>query len=558
MTKGRKDRDQKVKGETIMDMMLINGRVYAMNQAEDVYEAVAVDGGIIRALDTTDNILDMRTDDTRIIDLKGATVIPGFNDSHMHLLSYGYSQRMVNLDGCKSLKELVDRVKLYIKKEHIDNGQWVEGRGWDQNLFDVKEIPQRSQLDQISSEIPIVLGRTCGQMCIANTKALELLDLLQPQPEMEHGTAIADEHGIPTGIFTGEAINLIYGKLPKLGVKKIRESILSACSAYVAAGITSVQTDDFELKRAGTPEDVLEAYFQLDSEKELPVRVSLMMYLPTAGDIQKILDQGYRTGYGSPFFRIGPCKTDTDGSLGGRTAAMDEDYSDEAGNRGEIYFSAEELKKMVRLAYENKCQFVCDAIGDRALNMVIDAYEEVLKEDRGNQYRFGIDHCQITNPEILERFQAYDLVAGLELGFVMSDIDIVEERVGRDRGQYAYNWKSFLERGIHCAAGSDNPVEPFEPIHGIYAAVTRKNWDGLPEEGWLPEQKLTVKEAVRMFTSGSAYATFEETVKGTLEIGKYADMVVLSQDIFNADPETLPDTRVLKTIVDGKIVYGGC
>ena len=541
-----------------MDMMLINGRVYAMNQAEDVYEAVAVDGGIIRALDTTDNILDMRTDDTRIIDLKGATVIPGFNDSHMHLLSYGYSQRMVNLDGCKSLKELVGRVKLYIKKEHIENGQWVEGRGWDQNLFDVKEIPQRSQLDQISSEIPIVLGRTCGQMCIANTKALELLDLLQPQPEMEHGTAIADEHGIPTGIFTGEAINLIYGKLPKLGVKKIRESILSACSAYVSAGITSVQTDDFELKRAGTPEDVLEAYFQLDSEKKLPVRVNLMMYLPTAGDIQKILDQGYRTGYGSPFFRIGPCKTDTDGSLGGRTAAMDEDYSDEAGNRGEIYFSAEELKKMVRLAYENKCQFVCDAIGDRALNMVIDAYEEVLKEDRGNQYRFGIDHCQITNPQILERFQTYDLVAGLELGFVMSDIDIVEERVGRDRGQYAYNWKSFLEGGIHCAAGSDNPVEPFEPIHGIYAAVTRKNWDGLPEEGWLPEQKLTVKEAVRMFTSGSAYATFEETVKGTLEIGKYADMVVLSQDIFNADPETLPDTRVLKTIVDGKIVYGGC
>lgn len=539
-----------------MDMMLINGRIYSLNEKDEVYEAVGVKGGKIAAVGSSESILEMRTEATKILDLKGRTVIPGFNDSHLHLLSYGYSRQIVCLDGCGSLKELQDRVSLFIRKEGIESGQWVEGRGWDQNLFDIKEIPRRFQLDDISKDIPIVLGRTCGQMCIANTKALALLGLLEPLPEMEHGTALAEENGMPLGIFTGEAINLIYDRLPKLGVEKIKNAILSACEAYAAGGITSVQTDDFELKRAGTPEEVLEAYLQLDREKKLPLRVNLMMYLPTARDIQRILDQGYRTGFGSPFFRIGPCKTDTDGSLGGRTAALEEDYSDEAGNRGEIYFEAGELERMVCLAHENQCQFVCDAIGDRALKLVISAYEKALAEDPENKLRFGIDHCQITNPQIMEWFKKNNLLAGLELGFVMSDIDIAEERVGKERASHSYSWKSFLDSGIRCSAGSDNPVEPYEPLHGIYAAVTRRNWDGLPKTGWLPEQKLTVKEAVRLFTAGSAYATFEEEVKGTIEVGKYADMAVLSKDIFQIDPDELPSVAVENTISGGVLVHG--
>ena len=546
---------QRTREEVNMDLLLINGQVYTMNQKDEMYDAVAINDGKIEKLGSTDEILALRTEDTAIIDLKGKAAIPGFNDSHMHLLSYGYSKQIVYLDGCRSLAELQSRVANFIKYEKVEAGQWVEGRGWDQNEFDVKEIPTRLELDQISANIPIVLGRTCGQMCIANTKALETLDLLKPQQEMEHGTVIADGNQIPTGIFTGEAINLIYGRLPKLGTEKIKGSILRACEEYVTAGITSLQTDDFELKRAGTPEDVLKAYFELDGEGSLPLRVNLMMYLPTAEDIQKILDMGYKTGYGSPFFRIGPCKTDTDGSLGGRTAALEEDYSDEPGNRGEIYFDRGELEKMVTLAYENQCQFVCDAIGDRALNMVIDAYSRVLESDRENKYRFGIDHCQITNPEILNRFKEYNLTAGLELGFVMSDIYIAEERLGRERARHAYNWKSFVDAGLHCAAGSDNPVEPFEPLHGIYAAVTRRNWDGEPENGWLPEQKLSVKEAVRMFTSGSAFATFEEGVKGTLDEGKYADVAVLSKDIFQADIDEIPNIKVEATIVNGRVVF---
>lgn len=249
-----------------MELLLINGRIYTMNRTRDVYEGLAVKDGRIVQLGKTDDILSLRTDATRIIDLRGNIVIPGFNDSHMHLLSYGYSQRNIKLDGCASLRELKARVKYFIQRENIQAGQWVEGRGWDQNLFDVKEIPNRYDLDQISLEIPIVLGRTCGQMCIANTKALALLDLLSPQGAMDHGSVLADENGIPTGIFTGEAINLIYGRLPKLGVEAIKKTILRACEDYVSQGITSLQTDDFELKRAGTPEEILEAYFQLDRE----------------------------------------------------------------------------------------------------------------------------------------------------------------------------------------------------------------------------------------------------------------------------------------------------
>ena len=268
-----------------------------------------------------------------------------------------------------------------------------------------------------------------------------------------------------------------------------------------------------------------------------------------------IRDRGYKTGDGSPYFRIGPCKTDTDGSLGGRTAALLAPYQDDPQNNGEIYYDAKTLGEMVKLAYENQCQFVCDAVGDRAMAMIIDAYETVIRDHENEDLRFGIDHCQITNDRLLERLKQNRLIAGLELGFVESDSYIAEDRLGKERAGSSYSWNSFIKKGISTCAGSDNPVEPYAPLHGIYAAVTRRNWDGLPEEGWFPEEKISVQEAVKMFTAGSAYATFEEKEKGTLEIGKYADMVVLSGDPFRIPPEKIESVQVLRTITGGKTVF---
>ena len=539
-----------------MDLILHGGAIYTMDRENRCVQAIAVADGIIRAVGSDEEILPLKTEHTTVIDLQGKTVVPGFNDSHMHLLSYGFSKEMAYLDPCQSMESLIQTVKDFIAEHEIPAGQWVEGRGWDQNQFPDKRLPSRLDLDLISTQHPIVLGRTCGQMCVANTMAVEQLGLLHNPPQVDKGTAETDADGTATGIFTGAAINLVYGRLPKLGVARIKKAILNACRDYVQAGLTSVQVDDFELKRAGSHEDVLEAYFQLDRDKELPLRVNLMLYLPTYQDIKEFLALGYRTGDGSPYFRIGPCKTDTDGSLGGRTAALEEPYSDDPSTTGEIYYKAEELAQMVQLAYDNHCQFMCDGIGDRALNMVIDAYAAVIEKHPEEDLRFGIDHCQITNDAIFERFKKYHLLAGLELGFVESDSYIIEDRVGPERAKSCYNWKRFIDEGIPSCAGSDNPVEPYFPIHGIYAAVTRHNWDGEPKDGWLPEQRLSVEQAVRLFTEGSAYATFEENEKGTLETGKYADMAVLSDDPFTINPDRLEDISVTATITGGKVVFG--
>lgn len=536
-------------------MLFVNGKIYTMDFQNHTEEAMIVRDGLISAVGSSQSIMEECLSDEEIIDLEGKAVLPGFNDSHMHLLSYGYSKEIVFLDNCRSIEELVKKVKDFIVDNHIPKGRWVEGRGWNETYFPERRMPDRFDLDRISKDHMIALGRTCSFACVTNTKTLKELNLYDQQPNIEGGAINADEAGISTGVFIGEACQLIYDRMPKLGVERIKSTILKACEDYKRAGITSVETDDFELVRAGSFHDILQAYFELDADNKLPVRINEMLYLPEESQLRDFLKLGLRTGDGSPFFKIGHFKLVMDGSLGTRSAALLQQYSDAPGCMGDAYYSQEKLNFLVRLAYQNGLTTVCDGIGDRGIRMALEAYKPIVEENPNDDLRFCIDHSQITTEGIIEEYSRLGVTGGLELIFVASDISMAPNRVGTARAEMSYNWKRFIDNNVVIAAGSDSPVEDYNPIMGIYAAVNRVDREGNPEGGWLPGQKISVEQAVRAYTTGAAYATFEESIKGSLEAGKYADAVVLSQDIFLIDPKEIKDVFVEKTIVNGHIIF---
>lgn len=538
-----------------MKSVLKNGICYTLDAAGTVAEAVLMEDGRIKAVGSNAEILAAAGEDANVIDAQGHAVVPGFYDSHLHLLSYGYSKTMAYLDDCKCIDDVIDTLKKYIEENQIPAGQWVEGRGWNETGYPEGRVPNRYDLDKVSTEHMISIGRSCSFMCITNSKALEALGFLEQLPEVEAGSIEVDENGVLTGVFRGEAKEEVYSRLPKLGVKKIKEAIVKACELYKTAGITSAETDDFELTRAGSFHDILQAYKELDEAGELPIRVNLMLYLPEDSQQQEFYKYGLKTGDGSDFFRIGKFKLLTDGPLGIRGAAMLEPYADDPSTMGENALSQGDLNRKVLDAYEHGLSTVCDGMGDRGIYMALKAYEPIVKAHPDEDLRFGIDHSQITTEGIIEEYARLGVTGGCELVFVKSDIEIAEDRVGKHRASLSYNWKRFFDNGCIVAAGSDSPVEDFNPMLGIDGAVNRRDWDNLPEEGWFPDQKITVEQAVSAFTTGAAYANFEEKDKGSIEAGKLADMVILSDDIFTVDKNSIKDITVEKTILGGEVVF---
>ncbi len=538
-----------------MKTIVKNAVCYTLDENNTTAEAILMEDGRIKAIGTNGEILEYCDAETKVIDAENKTVLPGFYDSHIHLLSYGYSKTMAYLDDCKSIDDVVDTLKAYIQENHIPPGQWVEGRGWNETEYPEGRVPNRHDLDRVSQEHMITIGRSCSFMCVTNTKALESLGFMDKLPEVEDGSIVIDEEGIPTGVFRAQAKEEVYSRLPKLGVEKIKEAIVKACELYKTAGITSVETDDFELTRAGTFHDILKAYRELDEEGKLPIRVNQMLYLPEDEQQREFYKYGYKTGDGSDFFRIGKFHLLTDGPLGIRGSALLEPYTDDPTTLGENAMSQGELNRKIKDAYEHGLITVCDSMGDRGVYMALKAFEPIVMAHRDEDLRFGIDHSQITTEGLIEEYARLNVCAGCEFVFVKSDIEIVEERVGKHRASLSYNWKRFFDNGCIVSAGSDSPVEDFNPMLGIDGAVNRRDWNNLPEEGWYPEQCITVEQAISAFTKGAAYANYEEKDKGSLEVGKFADLIILSDDIFTVDKNSIKDIKVEKTIVGGKVVY---
>ncbi len=538
-----------------MDRILTNGSIYTMDKKLGRVQALGIKDGKIMLVGSNREVLDQKTENTEVIDLIGKTVVPGFNDSHLHLLSYGLSKRTVDLNQSKSIREVIGKTKNYIHDHQLSQEKWVEGRGWDQNLFIEGRMLNRDDLDQISKKYPIMLKRTCGQVTTVNSIALSIIFGDREKQDLLASKGIEkEEDGTLTGNFRGNAQEIVYDVIPQLTVEEIKEGITGALKDYVSAGLTSVQTNDFELKKADY-QDVLQAYEELDQAGLLPVKVNLMVCLPQKEDLKNFISKGYQTGKGSSFFRIGPFTLQTDGSLGARTAALSEEYTDEPGQYGVLYYEKGDFLDIMEFAWKNGLQLAADGIGDQGIDLALETFHHLQKNYPKDDPRSCVDHCQITTEELIRKFAEYKVMGGLEVVFVSSDLHMVEERIGTRRAKSTYNWKEFFNKKIPVAFGSDSPVESFNPLLGIYAAVTRKDYNGYPEKGWLSEQKLSVEEALYGYTVGPSYATFEEDEKGRLIQGQSADLTVLSEDIFTVVSKKIKDISVEWTMVDGVVRF---
>lgn len=539
-----------------LDLILTNGNIYKIDKNNNIVNALAVKDGRIHKTGSNEEILSLKQENTKVINLDGKTVLPGFNDSHMHILSYGYSLTQVDLIGTNSIEDLKNRMSNHIKTNNIEIGKWIKGRGWNHDYFkDNKVFPTRYDLDKVSQIHPILVTRTCGHVASVNSKALEIMGIKKGSPQIEGGHFDLDENGEPTGIFREKALSQVYNSIASPNIHEIKDMIIAAISQMNRYGLTSAGTDDLGALPDNDYEKVILAYNELKNENKLNIRVYEQCLIPDFKEYENFIKKAYITGSGDEFFKIGPLKILLDGSLGARTAALNQPYEDDRENTGIITCSQDDLDKIVNLANKNDCQVAIHGIGDRAIEMGLLSIERALNSNKKQDHRHGIVHAQITNEKIFNKFKDLDAIAYIQPIFLDYDWSIVASRIGSERESTSYNWRAMIDMGIHCAMGSDSPVETFDPMKGIYEAVTRKDLTGKPKDGWLPEQALTVAQAIEGYTIEGAYASFEENIKGSIEDGKLADIVVLNKNPYSVNPDEIKDIEVEMTIVNGEIVY---
>lgn len=481
-----------------------------------------------------------------VIDLQGHTVVPGFIDSHMHFLNYAVTKDQVAIAGSPSIEEIIKVTQRYIKERNIPENSWILSRGWNDNHFIEQRLPSRYDLDLISTKHPIFFARVCGHIGVMNSKALELLTIDGNTPDPVGG--LIDKHqGEPTGVIRENALNIVFDALPKMSKEEIKRVLIAAFEDALKVGLTTIHTDD--LGQAGSLETLLEAYKELEAENALPLRFSLQLHLPSVDKIKHASSLGLKSCVGSDTLKIAALKLYQDGSLGGRTALMEEKYEDKD-THGVAIYTQEQLDELVLTAHSHGFQIAIHAIGDKAMKMILNSYRK-LPHEKNTDMRNMIIHCQFTNKELLEEFKKLKVIANVQPSFVMTDYPIVDKAVGLKRSIESYAWRDLLSMDIPVAFSSDAPIESFNPLWGIYAAVTRKDLHGNPEGGWHKDQKLTIAEALNAFTLGSAFMNFEEDTKGSISKGKLADFVVLSENIFSNSEDKIKDVKVLATYVGG-------
>lgn len=507
-----------------------NGHLYQQNAS-----AFVEDGGKIIYIGNDEEAC---TYSDEWIDLKGKYVYPGFNDTHMHVVNYGQFLNQVSLyEHTSSLQDMLDELK-----KHLDQ-KWIIGRGWNHDYFlDVHRFPTRQDLDSVSLDIPIVITRACGHVCVANTKAIELAGLLNHQIE---------DVDLEQGLFKENGVYYIYDAMPQPTIQDIKNYILLAQQKLHSYGITSVQSDDF-LSATSSYHDALSALEQLRNQQQLTIRIYEQSQFLNIESLQEFINQGYHTGVGNEYFKIGPLKIIGDGSLGARTAFLSKPYQDQKDTQGISVYPKNILHDMIMYAHTHHMQIAIHAIGDGILDWVLESYQEALKQYPQNDHRHGIVHCQITRKDQLEMFQQLHLHAYFQSIFLDYDNHIVESRVGKDLAQTSYNFKTLLET-TSASNGSDCPVESPDVLKGIQLAITRTSIDG--KGPYLKQQALTVEQAIDSFTKNGAYASFEEDVKGQIKVGMYCDFVVLDEAIEDVDVFHIKDIDILATYVAGNKVY---
>ena len=529
-----------------------NGTVYTGELP--LCRAFIVEDGRFRETGTDEDILSALAPGDARVDLEGRFVCAGFNDSHMHLLGFGNALRTAQLAGhTGSLAELLDNMRAYLAENPPRAGQWLLGRGWNQDLFaGSRRMPDRKDLDTVSADIPVMLTRACGHCCVVNTKALEIAGI-GPDTVSPEGGAIGMENGLPDGRLYDNAMELVRRVLPVPGRQEVREMLRAACVRANRYGVTSVQTDDYLSLPGVSWQLVNSVYREMAESGELTVRVCEQAQFTDPESLLRFAESGCRTGAGDERFRIGPVKLLGDGSLGSRTAHLSRPYADDPSTCGFSLYPEEDLVRMVRCAHDLGMQLAVHAIGDACLDRVLDALEAALAANPRPDHRHGIVHCQITRPDQLERIRKLGLHVYAQSVFLDYDNHIVEARAGKELAATSYSWKTLMDQGVSVSNGSDCPVELPDVMAGLECAVTRTSLDGTGP--YLPGQAFSIKEALDSYTVRGAEASFEEKIKGKIAPGYLADFTVLDGNPFAAEPRRLHEIRVLGCFLGGKRVF---
>jgi predicted amidohydrolase YtcJ len=530
----------------LADLIVVNANVWTGDDALPAANAVAVFGDRIVAVGSNSEIETWRGPRTSVIDAGGKLLMPGFNDAHVHFMEGGEQLAWVQLNDATSANEFARRVGE--RARAIEKGQWVLGGDWDETKWTPPDLPTKNLIDPLTGDTPVWLSRYDGHMSLANSAALRFAGITRGTPDPPGGLIVRDAQGNPTGCLKEAAMALVEKIVPPPSHEQRLEAARRAMKHAAALGVTSVQTMNPDY------EDIA-AYSDLLDRGELITRIYAAPLITGVDDQAKI---GVRRAFGGPMLRIGAVKAFADGSLGTRTAYFFQPFSDEPANHGLL---SDEMRpvslmrdRMMR-ADAAGLQICAHAIGDQAISTILDIYAEIVAAHGEADRRFRIEHAQHMAAKDFARFAQLHVIASVQPYHAIDDGRWAEQRIGHDRASRTYAFRTFLDHGVEMAFGTDWDVAPLNPLLTVYAAVTRATLDGKNTNGWFPEQKLTVREAVRAYTMGSAYAEFQEAQKGSITPGKLADMVLLSDDIFSIDPAKIPDAKVLKTIVDGKLVW---
>ena len=531
--------------------VLTNATIHTVDADAPLAEAMAVDpSGAIAVIGSEADVLAVYPDWPRV-DLGGRAVIPGLIDAHAHLMGLGLALLEADLVGTRSVEEVVERLREF--SATLPPSAWITGRGWDQNDWQARAdgtrpFPTRADLDAAFPERPVVLTRIDGHAVWANTAAIRAagLDPDAPAPaDPEGGQVLRDDAGRATGVFVDAAEGLVMRALPAASAEVYAEALERAVAETVRHGLTGVH-------EAGIAISTLALYERAIAEGRFPLRNYAMLSMDQLGAFCERYPDGYA---GNGRLRAQSLKVYADGALGSRGAALIEDYSDDPGNHGLLIQSPEVLAEVVTDAMACGLQVNTHAIGDRGNRAVLDAYERAMEATGGGRGRHRIEHAQVVSLEDIERIARMGVIASVQPTHATSDMPWAEERVGPDRIKGAYAWRRLLDAGARLALGSDFPVERVPPLLGFHAAVTRQDAEMNPAGGWYGNQALSREEALRGFTLDAAYAAFMEDEIGSLEPGKRADFVVLSQDLMRVPPEQILATEILATVVDGDPVY---
>jgi len=531
------------------DWVYRNGTILTLEGKDGgAVEALAVKGTRIVYAGDADGLAPWCGPATRVVDLAGGTLLPGFTDAHFHLRNFGTLLRTLNLVGTRSWEDVVMRVGE--RAAALPANEWIIGRGWDQNDWDVKEFPTNAAIEAALPGRLVYLRRVDGHAALASRAALERAGITAATPDPPGGRIVRDAAGEPTGVLVDAAVDAVRSIIPE-PTDAERDSILTvAVRECAAAGLTGVHD-------AGTDTRTLEALARMDAAGRLPIRVYSFVDTADPGFL-RVLEAGPRVAQGSERLTVRGAKIHLDGALGSRGGAMLAPYSDDPANVGLLQHDDEEFTHLTSLAWERGFQIAVHAIGDRANRMTLDRYEALLRDAAvggGGDRRPRVEHAQILAPADIARFGALGVIASMQPTHATSDMPWVEVRVGADRLRGGYAWRSLIDSGARVAFGSDCPVESHRPLLGVYAAVTRQSVDGEPRGGWMPGERVTRLEAIEGFTTGAAYASFDETRLGTLAVGKEADCVLLDANPLDVDARELPRVRVLGTWVGGQLVF---